>query len=100
MKQANVSTLKNNLSRYLDYVKSGGVVRVFDRDRPVAEIVALGGEENGAPGALAAILADLERQGVVRRGTGAVSAVLLRSPLPTSRRSVVAALLEDRRAGR
>ena len=98
MKKANISSLKNQLSRYLDYVREGGTVRVFDRTRPIAEIVPL---DDGAPPAtaLAAVLDDLERRGVVRRGRGDAREFLRRA-LPKPRRSVVAALLEDRRAGR
>jgi prevent-host-death family protein len=41
VKSAKIAELKNNLSRYLDYVKAGGAVMVLDRDRPVAQIVPL-----------------------------------------------------------
>jgi antitoxin (DNA-binding transcriptional repressor) of toxin-antitoxin stability system len=100
MKQANVSILKNNLSQYLDYVRKGGVVRVFDRDRPVAELVPLRAEASNAPTDLAAIFATLERQGIVRRGAGTIPAPLLRETLPAADKSVLAALLDERREGR
>ena len=38
MKSAKIAELKNNLSRLLAYVRRGGTVRVFDRDKPVADI--------------------------------------------------------------
>jgi antitoxin (DNA-binding transcriptional repressor) of toxin-antitoxin stability system len=100
VKQAKVSELKNNLSRYLSYVRRGGTVRVYDRDRPVAELVPIGRVyETGSP-ELDAVLADLERKGVVRRGSGALPADFLTRPLPRARRSVVEALLDERRDGR
>ncbi len=36
---ANIATLKNNLSRYLKSVQTGDEVVVLDRDRPIARIV-------------------------------------------------------------
>ena len=41
MKRANIGHLKNNLSRYLDHVRSGGEVIVLDRQRPIARILPL-----------------------------------------------------------
>ena len=38
MKKASVSDLKNQISRYLDYVKHGETVLVLDRNVPVAEL--------------------------------------------------------------
>src|SRR5580765_5284231 len=71
MKQAKIANLKNNLSRYLDHVRRGGSVIVLDRDRPVARLVPL--PHDGAGGA-SERLARLERQGLIRRGTGSRSA--------------------------
>src|SRR2546426_10295827 len=67
MKKAKIANLKNNLSRYLEHVRGGGSVLVLDRDRPVARLVPLPHE--GARGA-SERLARLERQGLIRRGTG------------------------------
>jgi prevent-host-death family protein len=41
VKRAKIGELKNNLSKYLDHVRSGGSVVILDRDRPIAEIVPL-----------------------------------------------------------
>ncbi len=96
MKQAKIANLKNNLSRYLDHVRRGGSVIVLDRDRPVARLVPL--PLDGASGA-SDRLARLERQGLIRRGTG------LRSATPKSRKparlpgGVLRGLLEEREAG-
>ena len=99
MKQAKISDLKNNLSRYIAYVRKGGVVRVMDRDRPVADIVPLTRGEHGDD-EIDAILADLERKGMVSRGTGTLPKGFLDRTLPKPKASVVAALLDERRGGR
>jgi antitoxin (DNA-binding transcriptional repressor) of toxin-antitoxin stability system len=99
MKQAKISDLKNNLSRYIAYVRKGGVVRVMDRDRPVADLVPLGrGEPSGTE--IDAIVHDLERKGIVSRGTGTLPKRFLHRPLPRSKTSVVEALLDERRNSR
>lgn len=95
-----MSELKNNLSRYLSYVRRGGVVRVFDRDRPVAELVPIGPGATAGSDELDGILDDLERKGIVRRGRGELPAGFLTRRLPRAGRSVVDALLEERREGR
>lgn len=100
VKQARISELKNNLSKYLSYVRKGGVVRVFDRDRPVAELVPLGRGGSAGSAQLAAVFDDLERKGVLRRGTGKLPAGFLEKPLPRPRRSVLEALIDERRHGR
>lgn len=98
MKSAKISELKNNLSKFLAYVRRGGTVRVFDRDRPVADLVPCRAGENGP--AAEAVLAELERAGVVRRGTGVLPADFLSKTLPVARRSVLAALLDERAESR
>jgi prevent-host-death family protein len=108
VKKANISQLKNSLSRYLDYVRDGGTVRIFDRDRPVADLVPVAHPSSkGASSAaskesspLEEILEDLVRKGILRRGSGEVPPDFLRRKLPRPRRSVVEALIEERREGR
>jgi antitoxin (DNA-binding transcriptional repressor) of toxin-antitoxin stability system len=85
--------LKNNLSRYLEHVRGGGSVLVLDRDQPIARLVPL--PNSGARGA-SERLARLERQGLIRRGTGGrPSGVATRKParLPGG---VLRGLLEER----
>ena len=41
MRKTGIAELKNNLSRYLDQVKSGETILVMDRNQPVAQIVPL-----------------------------------------------------------
>jgi antitoxin (DNA-binding transcriptional repressor) of toxin-antitoxin stability system len=95
MKQAKIAILKNNLSRYLAHVRGGGSVLVLDRDRPVARLVPL--PSNDARGA-SERLARLERQGLIRRGTGGREASAPRAPvrLPGG---VLRGLLEERERG-
>jgi len=96
VRQAKIANLKNNLSRYLDHVRRGGSVTVLDRDRPVARLVPLPHE--GARGA-SDRLARLERQGLIRRGTGG-RATGLRTRKPTRLPGgVLRGLLEERERG-
>src|SRR5437870_11671537 len=69
MKKARIAELKDHLSRYLDYVKGGGSVLVFDRDQPVAQIVPIRGGRHKT-GERGERLQRLERRGIVRRGAG------------------------------
>jgi antitoxin (DNA-binding transcriptional repressor) of toxin-antitoxin stability system len=98
MKRARIAELKNNLSRYLDYVKGGGSVVVLDRDQPVARIVpsheAARGSRTGDER-----LARLERRGVIRRGTGGLPAWLGRRRPPRVRGSVRRDLRAERDTG-
>jgi antitoxin (DNA-binding transcriptional repressor) of toxin-antitoxin stability system len=101
MKKTNISTLKRDLSRYIDYVRKGGIVRVFDRQTPVADIVPLVRREKSSDETMEAVIERLERQGsVIRRGTGRIDASILRKAPLKSRHSVVEAILEERREGR
>lgn len=65
--QANIATLKNNLSRYLKTVQAGTEVVVLDRERPIArlvpyrEVTAKGKTRGGAD-------ADGRLDGMVQRG--------------------------------
>ena len=87
MKSANLSDVKNDLSRFVDLVRRGERVRILVHGVPAADLVPVetGGE-----------LSELERQGIVRRGIGGWPKEL---DLPGPRvpgDSGVAALLRDR----
>jgi hypothetical protein len=69
------------------------------RERPVADLVPLAHSERGH-GEIDAIVADLERKGVVSRGTGVLPKSFFDRPLPKPKASVVQALLDERRDGR
>lgn len=97
MKKANISTLKNNLSEHIRYVRAGGTVRIYDRDEPVADMTPIA--QGNLPSAR---LAQLEREGIIRgpaRGARTIDSILANPPAKTSE-SVLAALLEDRQGGR
>ena len=67
MKTAPVARLKAELSRYLRLVKSGEEILVTEHRVPVARLVPI------EPGELVdADLRELERQGLLRIGTGAL----------------------------
>lgn len=97
MKTAKISELKDNLSRLLAYVRRGGTVRVYDRDTPIADLSPCRIETGGDGEAL---LADLERTGVVRRGRKKLPKDFLSRRLPKPRASVLASLLDERREDR
>jgi len=95
MKEAKISEVKNQLSRYLALVRRGEVVRILDRDVPVAQIVPIA---QGVPGRAAGreALLEMERKGLVRRGSGQVDREILDADPPGKPSGVLAALLEDR----
>src|SRR5688572_29245330 len=98
MKKARIAELKNNLSRYLEHVRGGETVLVLDRTTPIARIVPLH-RESAAGTDADDRLARLERQGLVRRGTGQRPDWLGRRRPPKLRGSVLGDLLRERRAG-
>jgi len=71
MKKAGIAEPKNNLSRYINYVKGGETVLVLDRKVPVARITPV-----AQPAAAGHKMTDEERLdylesiGAVRRGKG------------------------------
>jgi len=99
MKQAKISEVKNQLSRYLDYVRKGGQVRILDRNIPVADLIPIDPSRVSSKEGDIPLLKSLERQGVIRRGNGKVDREILSPPHgpPTG---VVKALLKERRNSR
>ena len=95
MQKATISEVKNHLSAYLRKVRAGETILILDRDEPVARI-----EPAVATDDLDAHLARLVREGLVKPPTKPVSTELLKADAPTSRKSVLEALLEERREGR
>lgn len=98
MKKAGVAALKNNLSRYLDQVKSGESILVMDRDQPVAKIVPLQGSSRDLLPPQER-LARLERKGLIRRGSSGDRAWLLKRSSARVKGSVLKDLLNERRSG-
>lgn len=98
MKRVKIAELKNHLSRYLDQVRSGESVLVLDRDQPIAQLVPLA-RATGRSRGHDERLARLERQGLIRRGSGGLPDWLGKRKPPRLRGSVLEDLLAERGAG-
>jgi len=98
MSVVKVSVLKNRLSHYLRLVRHGETVLVSDRDHVIARIEPAGDMTSSGTDD-PSWLDDLERRGIVRRGTGKLPRGWLgRRPAVTV--DLVGTLLEERRDGR
>jgi prevent-host-death family protein len=92
MMVAGVAELKAKLSEYLARVRAGEEVVITDHGKPVAKLVpTMGADER---------LVELERQGLVRIGTGKLPEGFWDAPRPDLGGSAVEALIEERREGR
>lgn len=96
MKEVKISEVKNRLSRYLALVRKGEVVRILDRNVPVAQIVPIGDATGGRTVGTEA-LAEMERKGLIRRGTGRIDPEILNENPRGRPCGVLAALLDERR---
>jgi len=83
-------------SSLIDQVKAGETVMITDRDVPVALLTPIPRENYEG----AELLADLERQGLLRRAASAPCAVLEDLPPKGPLTGTLAALLDERRDGR
>jgi len=99
MKKTGITELKKNLSRYLEWVKRGESILVFDRNQAVAQIIPLQKKLRGVTSD-AARLDRLERRGLIRRGNGESALWLVKRRLVKVRGSVLQDLLDERRSGR
>jgi prevent-host-death family protein len=99
MKIASITETKNRLSALLDKVRHGETILIMDRDRPVARLEPVGADERVDPQGR---LAQLERAGVIRRGSGKAARLILdkRPPRIAGGASVLRALLAERAEGR
>jgi len=97
MKEAKIHQIKNQLSRYLQLVRRGEVVRILDRNVPVAQIVPI-----LAPGPERSVgaeaLLEMERKGLIRRGTGRLDREILETDPPGKPCGVMEALIAERTA--
>ncbi len=94
---AAVSELKAGLSAYLARVKAGEEVVVTERGTPVAKIIPLRREDDPEMQRLR----ELERQGILRIGTGRLPDDFWDWPRPEDPDGLVLkALLEERETGR
>ena len=95
MATASISETKAKLSALLERVRSGESITITDRGVPVAQIVPL---VEMADAEWEARVRRLERAGLITRPTRKLESGWLSSrPLPKSRKSVLEALLEERR---
>jgi len=94
MKKVSISELKNQLSAYLQSVRAGETVVVYDRSRPVARIDRVADEHDDDR------IVQLQRSGVLTPAVEPMPLELLRSPAPRASSSVLEALLEEREEGR
>jgi prevent-host-death family protein len=95
MKKVSISEAKNGLSALIDQVKAGKSIVILDRGRPVARLepVASRGDER---------IAQLVREGVVRPPLKPFPHRLIAAapPAGSGKRTLLDALLEERRQGR
>ena len=98
MKIAKLSEAKDDLSRYVDYVRRGGTVRILLRGVPVADLVPIDAVSASSRSAEQA-LADLERRSIVRRGSGQAWGELLEGGPILQGRSVIDDVREEREQG-
>ena len=96
MKMVSLSDAKANLSRHVDRVRHGESVRIQVRGVPVAELVPVSDSAQGDDGELQA----LERAGIVRRGRESFPEAILKPGPAVRGKGAMAALLDERRAGR
>lgn len=99
MIKVSISEAKNRLSALLGKVRHGQAVLIMDRSRPVARLEPVKPEDVGDPETW---LADLERDGIVRRPKVSPSKLKFSEPIAKAKRgsNVVEALLAEREAGR
>ena len=99
MKNVDITELKKNLSRYLERVKRGESILVFDGNQPVAPNHTFEkASRSVTPDA--ARLARLERKRLIRRGNGESGLWLVKRHPVKVPGSVLQDLLDERRSGR
>lgn len=96
MYQSTISHSKSAFSSLVDQVRIGESVMITDRDVPVAMLTPVSRQEYRG----AAILADFERQGLIRRGVGGDKPVFDDLPPETLLTGTLSALLDERANGR
>ena len=99
MERVTISQLRKNLSAYLKKVRAGETVLILHRTHPVARLEPLRPDELADER-----LAELERQGLIRRPSRPMTAEefqkFIDEPLPDAGVSLLEALLEERREER
>src|SRR4051794_15842490 len=99
MKRVSITEAKNRLNALLEYVRNGETVVIEDRGVAIAELAPVNGKPSDTD---ADKIARLERAGILRppkRDPREVANEVLSRPLTKTKRSVVEAVLEERREG-
>jgi len=95
MRRAAVAELKAQLSRFLSRVKAGEEILVTERNVAIARLVPVGQAGRDEEG-----LRDLERQGLIRLGSGKLPRDFWKLPRPRDPHgSVRKAVAEEREEG-
>mgnify|MGYP001584413609 CR=1 FL=1 len=95
MKRATISELKNQLSKFLGYVKHGEPVVILDRGHPIADILPhKAGDSKGEEQ-----IARIEALGIIRRGNPNEIKKYL-PPDSTEPTGLLQTLLEERASSR
>lgn len=97
MTTASITQAKTNLSKLLKKVRHGESVLILDRNVPVARLEPLAAHSREAAESK---LAELERRGLLRRGTGKLPRDFFKLPRLKFKKSLVEAVLEERREAR
>jgi len=92
MKTAAVSKLKAYLREYLNQVKAGNEVLITDRGKPVAKLAPISRAREGRES-----LARMEKQGLIRLGSGKLSKRFWSLPRPQDPEGLVRKTLMDER---
>ena len=96
MQTTSITELKNSLSAYLRNVKAGEEVLITDRGRPIARIVPISPSDS-----IEERMDDLERRGLLKRGTGKLPEDFWEMPRPKDPEGLVLkGLLQEREEGR
>jgi antitoxin (DNA-binding transcriptional repressor) of toxin-antitoxin stability system len=98
MRSVGIRELKDRLSEYVRYVRSGETVLVTDRGEVVAEL-APPGRAPGHP-ALPPGVAELARRGLLTAGAPGTRAPAYPALSPALRKTTSAQLLQEEREGR
>lgn len=95
MKTVTVSKLKASLSEYLRQVKAGEEVLVTERGRLIAKLAPAGSSD-----ILLEHLVEMEKQGLIKRGSGKLPKGFWDLPRPKDPKGlVVKAVLQEREEG-
>lgn len=94
MTTASITEAKTNLSKLIKKVKHGESVLILDRNVPVARLEPLAAHSRGGAESK---LAELNRRGLLKRGTGKLPRDFFKLPRLKFKNTLVEAVLEERR---